>query len=517
MMETTQALKLIRPELITMGPAQLAPLAPWAWMLGGAVLAMLAAVVFRSRPRLPVAIIAAAACVGAIQSAVGLIGSAPAMLFNQMMAADAFTHLFTVLFCGSALFTLLASVGYLDREGMQHPEYYILLLFAAMGMMGMASALDLVVLFIALEIMSLAAYILVGFRRADRRCNEAAMKYFILGSAASAVFLYGSALIYGATGSLNLSSILAFVQSAQGAVSPVFVLGSALVVFGFFFKVAAVPFHMWMPDVYEGAPTPVTGFMTTGIKAASFAAFIRVLYHLGFGHGIAARVQVHLHDVLWGAAALTMIVGNVIALTQVNLKRMLAYSSIAHTGYLLVGLLVGPEAGQPGGPLFLYLASYSVMNLGAFAVLSVLGKRADAGTNLHDLAGLSRRSPWLAFSLAVFLFSMAGIPPTAGFAAKYLMLSAAVQAGEVPLTVIAVLCSAVSVYYYLRVLVYMYMREPAPGGATAHGQGRSFAAVLTVAAMVVLTLGVGLLPSPVMELARRAVPMTVPVSSTAQR
>jgi len=296
-----------------------------------------------------------------------------------------------------------------------------------------------------------------------------------------------------------------------------FVMGSALLVFGFFFKVAAVPFHMWMPDVYEGAPTPVTGFMTTGIKAASFAAFVRVFYHLGFGQQgeSLGLFQVHFHDVIWGAAALTMLVGNVIALTQVNLKRMLAYSSIAHTGYLLVGVLVAPFTEAGSGAVFLYLASYTIMNLGAFAVLSMLGGRSDSNINLHDLAGLARRRPLMAFAFAVFLFSMAGIPPTAGFSAKYLMLASAVQAGEIELTVIAVLCSAISVYYYLRVLVYMYMREPASGEVPAHG--RSFAAAVTVAIMVVLTLQAGILPSRWMEMAKSAVPLSSSQTATAQR
>ncbi len=242
--------------------------------------------------------------------------------------------------------------------------------------------------------------------------------------------------------------------------------------------------------------------MTTGIKAASFAAFVRVLSHLGFGQGLADAVQSHIHDMLWCAAALTMLVGNVIALTQVNLKRMLAYSSIAHTGYILLGVLAagGSEAGY--APVFMYLLAYTIMNLGAFALLGMVSRRADLGTNLHDLSGLARKSPWLAFAMAVFLFSMAGIPPTAGFAAKYLLLSAAVQSGEILLTVIAVLCSAISVYYYLRVLVYMYMREPAGSGSME--PSHPAAAALTVAVMVVLTLQIGLLPSGAMELSKRA-------------
>ncbi|MFN7685861.1 MAG: NADH-quinone oxidoreductase subunit N [Oligoflexia bacterium] len=501
-MNATAGLVTIRPELLTFSPEQIAALMPWVWALGGLIAAMLAAALLRGASKWPVAIICMVSGVAAALSALLQMARPTQVLFNQMLAVDSFSMLFVALFCGALIVSVLASLKYLDREGLQHPEYYILLLFSAFGMMVMAAAQDLVVVFIALEIMSLATYILVGFRRADRRSNEAAMKYFVLGGAASAVFLYGTALLYGATGSINIVQILGRVQEAQGAMSPLFTLGAALVVFGFLFKVAAVPFHMWMPDVYEGAPIPVTGFMTTGIKAASFAAFIRVFSHLGFGQGLAQAIQENLHDLIWVVAAATMVIGNVIALTQINLKRMLAYSSIAHTGYLLVGMLAAPSSELGYGPVFLYLVSYTIMNLGAFALLAMLCQRADLGTNLHDLAGLSRRNPWMAFGMAVFLFSMAGIPPTAGFAAKYLMLSTAVQAGEIWLTVIAVLCSAISVYYYLRVLVYMYMREPALVGQPV-GE-RSFAASVAVAAMVVLTLQVGLLPSPMMELAREA-------------
>jgi NADH-quinone oxidoreductase subunit N len=369
-------------------------------------------------------------------------------------------------------------------------------------MMLMASATNTIVIFIALELMSLAIYVLVGFRRADRRCNEAAMKYFVLGSAASAVMLYGAALLYGATGSTNIKEILAFIQNAPAAMTPAFTLGAWLMVIGFLFKIASVPFHMWMPDVYEGAPAPVTGFMTTGLKAAAFAAFLRIFVAVGYGNGLTEVIQRHIHDILWVCAVLTMALGNFVALTQTNLKRMLAYSSIAHTGYLLVGILAAPGSEQGYAPVVMYLVAYAIMNLGAFVVLTMLGGREDQGMNLHDLSGLSRRRPWLAFSLAVFLFSLAGVPPTAGFVAKYLLFASAVQAGEISLVVISVLCSAVSVYYYLRVLVYMYMREPV-GNAPAP-QGSRFAA-LAVALMVALTVQIGVLPANVFHAAKRAV------------
>ena len=512
-----QTLITIRPELLTLTPEQLAALGPWIWCLGGSLLAMLAAVLFKKwKGIVPALVIFSAA--GAAWCGSALLDSPDQLIFNRMMAVDRLTLVFVVLFAATAIVTTLSSIKYLDREGLQHPEYYILMLFSMIGMMCMVSALDLVVVFVALELMSISIYVLVGFRRADRRSNEAAVKYFVLGGAASAVFLYGSALLYGATGSVNIADILSAVKGGQAGSSLLFVLGAALVLFGFFFKVAAVPFHMWMPDVYEGAPVPVTGYMTTGIKAASFAAFVRVMMGLGYGSGLTDAIQRHIHDLLWVAAALTMIVGNVIALTQVNLKRMLAYSSIAHTGYLLVGILAGPASGDVYGPIYLYLLAYTVMNLGAFAVLSVLAGRADSGVNLHDLAGLSKRHPLLAFGMALFLFSMAGIPPTAGFAAKYLLLSSAVQAGEIVISVIAVLCSVISVYYYLRVLVYMYMREPVGAVVPA---GRSWTTSAAVLAMIVLTLQIGILPARVIETAKSisggSVNPSAPVGDSAAR
>jgi NADH-quinone oxidoreductase subunit N len=259
---------------------------------------------------------------------------------------------------------------------------------------------------------------------------------------------------------------------------------------------------MWMPDVYEGAPTPVTGFMTTGLKAAAFSTFLRVFLSLGYGKGISTALQSHIHDLLWVCAVITMVAGNVIALTQTNLKRMLAYSSIAHTGYILVGMISGAGSEQGYAPVVTYLVSYAAMNLGAFVVLSALARRDDSGLNLHDLSGLSRRHPWLAFSMAVFMFSMAGVPPTAGFVAKYLLFNAAVQANEVPLVIIGVLCSAISVYYYLRVLVYIYMRDPvgSPGSSRV-----SVWSVAAVAAMVLVTLQIGILPERIVSAAKKAV------------
>jgi len=502
-----EALNTIRPELLTLSGAQLSALMPYLVVFGGTLLTILVSASRKLNPKWPVFILTLATAVAGIVSSVDVMHSlhVGTTLFNGMMASDGYSLFFNVLFLSSAIVTVLASFRYLDHEKLQYPEYFVLVLFSALGMMLMSSCLDLISIFIALEIMSLSVYVLVGFRRADRRSNEAALKYFILGSAASAVLLYGTALIYGATGTTNLQGVLSFIKEHQQS-SPLFTLGAWLVISGFLFKVAAAPFHMWMPDVYEGAPTPVTGFMTTGLKAASFATFLRVFLSLGYGHAvenaISSTVQAHVHNILWACAVLTMLVGNVIALTQTHLKRMLAYSSIAHTGYLLIGILSGAQSEQGYAPVVMYLVAYAIMNLGAFIILGVLAKREDSGLNLHHLSGLSRRQPVLAFAMAVFMFSMAGVPPTAGFAAKYWLFYSAVQANEIPLVIIAVLCSAISVYYYLRVLVYIYMKDPVESPGASRMSVWSAAAI---AAMVLLTLQIGVLPEKVVSAAKKAV------------
>jgi NADH-quinone oxidoreductase subunit N len=284
-----------------------------------------------------------------------------------------------------------------------------------------------------------------------------------------------------------------------------------LVLVGLLFKVASVPFHMWMPDVYEGAPVTVTGFMTTGLKAAAFATLVRVYMTLGldgsvagglgggFSQSIFHALQSHVHHALWVSAALTMALGNFVALTQTNLKRMLAYSSIAHSGYLLMGIVSASHSELGYAPILLYLVVYSMMNLGAFTILSLIASRGDSGLNLHDLSGLARRHPWMAFSMSVFLFSMSGIPPTAGFMSKYYLFYSAVQAGEIPLVVIGVICSAVSVYYYLRVVVYMYMREPIGSPAEVR---ISIWPGFALLAMVVMVISIGILPSHLVDVAR---------------
>jgi NADH-quinone oxidoreductase subunit N len=497
-------LTTIHPELLNFSAAQLSALSPYMWVFGGTIIGMLVAVIKFMNPKWPIFILTLAIAVIGIVTSAGLMNDQPVSLFNDMMVSDAYSNFFNIVFMGSLLFTTLVSFRYLDREQLQFPEYYLLMLFAALGMMLMVSATDLIVFFIALELMSLTVYTLVGFRRSDRRSNEAAMKYFILGSAASAILLYGTALLYGATGTTSIHPIMLFIQthSSGAGFSPIGVLGIWLVVLGFLFKIASVPFHMWMPDVYEGAPTPITGFMTTGLKAAAFASFVRIFISMGYGKGLTETVQSHIHDILWVSAAATMLVGNLVALTQTSLKRMLAYSSIAHTGYLLVGIIAAPTSELGWAPVVMYLVTYSAMNLGAFIVLTILSTREDTGLNLNDLAGLSRRHPWLSLSMGVFMFSMAGVPPTAGFIGKYQIFYGAVQAHETLLVVLAVLCSCISVYYYLRVLVYLYMRDPvgSPSGTKVSGWSS-----LAVAAMVAVTLQVGVLPTKMVDAAKRAV------------
>jgi len=425
--------------------------------------------------------------------------AAPLVLFNNMLVLDKFSYFFSMLFCITGLITIMISDIYLDSEDMQHPEFNVLVIFSVLGMQLLVASADLVVLFIALEIMSLAVYSLVAFRRNDRLSNEAGLKYFILGGAASAVFLYGVALTYGVTGTTRLSDLLK-VATQTGELPTLFTVGSWLMVAGFLFKMASVPFHMWMPDVYEGAPAPVTGFMTTGLKAAVFATFLRLITQLGFGKPEFTVFQGQIYHLIWISAVLTMAVGNLVALSQNNLKRIFAYSSIAHTGYLLVGIIAALKSKEVMGSVVLYLISYIVMNLGAFGILTMLSKRGDTGLNIHDISGLAQKRPLLAAVLSVFLFSMAGIPPTAGFIAKYSLFYAAVQNGEVSLVIISVLCSAISVYYYLRIIVYMYMRNPAGdfvGGRLPWG------ALVAVGAAVLVTLQMGLLPDFVVQSASK--------------
>ncbi len=409
--------------------------------------------------------------------------------FQDTLRADRYALFFTVLLCAGSLLTVLLSVDYLREQPLPAGEYHALVLLSTSGMIFLAAANDLIVLFLALEIMSVAVYVLAGMLRREVRSTEAALKYFLLGAFATGFLLYGIAFFYAAAGSTRLDVIAQAV--ARDGLTAYTLLGIALLLVGFGFKVALIPFHVWTPDVYEGAPTAVTAFMAVGVKAAAFAAFARVFV------AALGRVAASWTGLLWVLAALTMTVGNVTAVRQQSVKRMLAYSSIAHAGYALVGLVAGGKDG--GAALLFYLAVYSFMTLGAFAVLIALGRRGEPNEDLADWAGVGFRHPVLGLSMAVFMLSLAGVPPTAGFAGKFYLFSAAVDAGQVGLAVIGVLNSLVSVYYYLGVLVAMYMTE---GERAIVAPGARPCLVASILVAVAATLAIGVLPAGPMELAR---------------
>ncbi|MGD0625339.1 MAG: NADH-quinone oxidoreductase subunit N, partial [Thermodesulfobacteriota bacterium] len=372
--------------------------------------------------------------------------------FNRMVVVDNYSLFFKMIFLITAALTVLMSIRFLQEEEFEYGEYYILVLFSAVGMMFMASAADLLIIFLGLETFSLAIYVLAGFFRTQPKSNESSLKYFLLGAFSTGFLLYGIALIYGATGTTNLKGIYEFLRKIHLFTDPLLLIGMGLLIVGFGFKVASVPFHMWTPDVYEGAPTSVTAFMSVGAKAAGFAAFLRVfLYAL-------SSLQTDWVWILWVLAVLTMTLGNVVAIAQKNIKRMLAYSSIAHAGYILVAMVAASELGTAS--VLYYLLAYTFMNLGAFGVVILYGRKGEENINIGDYSGMASKYPLLAAAMAIFMFSLAGIPPTAGFVGKFYIFSAAVKAGYIGLAIIGVLNSALSVYFYLRVTVMMYMRNP---------------------------------------------------------
>jgi NADH-quinone oxidoreductase subunit N len=435
--------------------------------------------------------VALAGVIGALLAVVSRWGT-EARAFRDMVLLDNYALYFDLVICYAAALIVMLSMDYLGRTGSESGEYYSLLLFSTAGMMLMASAGDLIVVFLSLELMSLSLYVLAGLFKTRLTSGEASLKYFLLGAFASSFLLYGIALIYGATGSTNLDRIAA--AAATRNAEPMVLIGLGMMLVGFGFKISSVPFHMWAPDVYEGAPTSVTAFIATGSKAAAFAAMIRVLV-------VALRgAQPDWSALLWALAALTMTVGNVVALAQSNLKRMLAYSSIAHVGYMLMGLVAG---GAPGaGAILFYLLAYTFTVVGAFGAISLCARAGEEAVEVGDYAGLARRQPVLAATLAIFLLSLVGIPPLAGFVSKFYLFGSAVRAGYVWLTVIAVLNSAVAAYYYLRVIVYMYMREP-DGDPISIAPSLAGGLALTLAIIGIVVLGV--MPAPFADLAQAAV------------
>ena len=388
------------------------------------------------------------ALVGSIAAILATLFQAklPGTALWDMVRVDDFSVFFHLLVAGVTAVVILTSYEYMAVQRIRAGEYYALILFGALGMSLMSSAVELVLIFIALEISSISTYILAGFRRHAAISSESSVKYFLLGSFATAFFLYGVALMFGATGSTSIT-VIGDTLHSEG-IPMLAYAGVALMFVGLGFKVAAAPFHVWTPDVYEGAPAPVVGFMSTAPKAAVFAVLLRIMFEAG------APGRLWL---IWVAAALSMTLGNIGALVQDNIKRLLAYSSIAHAGYLLVAFAALPENGIPAA--MFYTASYAAMNVGAFAVVSHFAGAGERYVTLEDYAGLGRRSPILAATLTIFLLSLIGIPMTGGFFAKFYVFSAALQAKLVWLTIIGVINSAVGSYYYLRIIVMMYMRE----------------------------------------------------------
>jgi len=409
----------------------------------------------------------------------------PGLAFWNMVQVDAFSIFFHFLVAAVTAVVILTSYEYMEVQEIRAGEYYGLILFGAVGMSLMSSAVELVLIFIALEISSISTYILAGFRRRSATSSEASVKYFLLGSFATAFFLYGVALMFGATGSTSIQVIGDVLRSGQ--IPLLAYVGVALMFVGLGFKVAAAPFHVWTPDVYEGAPSPVVGFMSTAPKAAVFAVLLRIMFE-AHAPGRTALI--------WVAAALSMTLGNIGALVQDNVKRLLAYSSIAHAGYLLVAFAALPDNGIPAA--MFYTASYAAMNVGAFAVISHFGSAGERYVTLEDYSGLGRRSPLLAATLTIFLLSLIGIPITGGFFAKFYVFSAALQANLVGLVIIGVLNSAIGAYYYLRIIVVMYMREPR-GEIQVSPVPAGLGAALAIS--LATTIYLGILPGRVLQYA----------------
>ncbi|MBF0565929.1 MAG: NADH-quinone oxidoreductase subunit N [Nitrospirae bacterium] len=395
--------------------------------------------------------IALTAMTGTLAALYFLRGSS-GVLFDGMYQADGYSNYFKLIFFLNLFLSILISIKYLEVEKSSHGEFYALMVFATIGMMIMASAENMIVLYVGLELMSLSTYVLAGFLRHDSRSTESAVKYLLMGAFSTAILLYGIALSYGSTGTMDFQQIGLYINSHNLSGNPVVLLSLVLIMVSFSFKVAAAPFHMWAPDVYEGAPTPVTAFMSIGPKAAGFAVLGKVLVM------VFPSLRSDWTSILIVISVLTMLTGNVMALVQTNIKRMLAYSSIAHAGYLLLGLIPGNYESFAG--MMNYLFIYLFMNVGAFAVIISLRSAEFMGDEIRDYAGLAKTHPVMASLMLVFMFALAGIPPTAGFIGKFYIFSELVKSNYIWLTIAGVMFSVVSAFYYLRVVMYMYMRPP---------------------------------------------------------
>jgi NADH-quinone oxidoreductase subunit N len=473
--------------------ANLRAVAPEGILAAGGMVLLIAGAGFRKRR--PGFLAVATLIILALAGAAALLGAGRSEgAFDNRIALDGFATFFKVLLVAAAAVAVATAYAYLRQEEAPQPELFALVLFSTAGMMLMASAADLLVIFVALETFSLAFYVLSAYRRNRRDSQEASLKYFLTGSFASAFLLYGIALTYGALGTtrvLGLGALPAGAVPARGLLP----VGLALVLVGLGFKASAVPFHMWTPDVYQGAPAPLVGFMAAGAKIAAFAAALRVLT-TGF-----PMLQAQWRPAVVVVAVLTMVLGSVVAVVQSNVKRMLAYSAIAHSGYLLIGVAAGTPQGVPASVF--YLAAYSFTILGAFAVVYAVGGPGEQRVTVEDYRGLGSRRPWLAVALALMLISLAGVPPTIGFWAKFEVFGAGVAAGLTPLVVVGVLTSAVAAFFYLRLVGVMFLDESEQWATdvrerTAPGLG---AAVVVVSLAVAV---VGLIPQPLIDLARHA-------------
>ncbi|HLK50537.1 MAG TPA: NADH-quinone oxidoreductase subunit N [Bryobacteraceae bacterium] len=420
--------------------------------------------------------------------------SDPGTAFGGMLVVDGFATFFRVLVIGVGILTVLPSYRFLHRQGAETSEFHALLLYSIAGQCLMASANELIMIFLGLEISSIASYILAGYLRDDKRANESALKYFLLGSFATGFFLYGVAFIYGSTGTVNLSAVHAALTGPNPPSLVLIGVAAALMFVGLGFKVSASPFQIWAPDVYQGAPTPVTAFLSAGPKAAAFAVFFRI-FMTAF-----APIANGWEPLVWISALLSMTIGNFAALTQANVKRLLAYSSIAHAGYVMVALTARSDVGTAAA--MFYLAAYAFMNIGAFAVVSHLSGKGERYQNVDDFGGLGQKQPLTAAMLSIFLLSLIGVPLTGGFFGKFYIFKAALESHLVWLTVLGLLNSAVAAYYYLRLLVVMYMREPSEATTNAEPLSLGLSAALILPALGTLVLGI--FPSWVLDFAGKS-------------
>ncbi len=467
-------------------PLNFGPVAPELILVGTALVVMLIDALSPSEDQRPLALLSLAGVAAAAATSILFWSwSGPATVLGGMVAADRFAVFFRLVLLSVSAIGILLAYHYLDRAGEARGEYYALLLFATAGMTLITAAADLILVFLALEVLSLALYLMTGFSFRRLASAEASMKYFLLGAFSSAFFLYGIALAYGATGTTSLSGIAGKLSGQVGPVA--LALGAAgLLGVGFAFKVSAVPFHMWTPDAYQGAPTAVTAFMSAGTKVAAFGAFLRV-FDVAF-----SPLSWDWTPFVYVLAAISIVVGSVLAIAQTNVKRMLAYSSIAHAGFILVGVTAATQQGIQAA--MFYLAAYAAMILGGFGVVMLVSVRGEANLSLTSYTGLARRQPLLAAALAVFLLSLAGIPPTSGFIAKVSVFSAAVQAGHWPLVLLAVLSSVVAAFFYIRVIVLMYMQDHVTEADEVVGSDPAPVGRVAVALPAAVTLLFGVFP-----------------------